>query len=1359
MDVAMTDYSPDKVTPVQDKLDLIKTVRGLDQSGPGEKGENLQNLWTSLAASTGGQFHAAEESSLRWLLKSMNGPSKDAETLRRWPLTWTILECVFQRIPLFSLAKSLADRRFMVVLQLTLKDISQPSTNAPSASSTKRKRSMTKAYVIEELKDQEGCLMTGDALFHALRRLLDRLDSTATQSSHDRIGAEHIRSLFCTTATEAAALASLSLSICNGALKIQDGDHAEGRESWIETISSIWGLHLQGVEDALAVALHLFSPCASILNKLEESISDSECSIREPIRSKWAADTQKFMQRNLILPARALFIARQNFEVMNKALEISEKNIHVAAPALYFLASGVTDYLGEGRLRKGNGDWMKQVFKAVELSIRNREERDVLVQRILECAAKQSMLVDNDDLRFVCREYALHEASTNWNLVADISSCDADVFQLSDDGASLLKEVCERSASSKLDEHDSEAVSRTIGSIVQGFRTGRDFSGFLKLWFKQLCKVEKQKSKSSPWLLVGTKKYGNDDFSTLIEKELSPQQILEVLQWIETEKSHSRSLCLFLNSIAQGILSQAYSDAAGRKLFDLVGDVSKSSSTLTALKWGVVSKTLSWVSLSDRSEIWGSVKKQLSKILTEAPIASRETFESFKCCCQAWVSMNPDDEHVDEPVKLVEAFTTRLAAEVITSSAIKDQDLSLYLESDAEPGYLEEAALEHYLAWFLRGSGRLNRLFYSNKGTMPKTLQNALETPSSHVGQLRAVWGSLLGNENNLNDAKVIGDLIDRLTKSLEEDGNEKRWPAEGSQTWMRALSGIPTDTFTRPQREQIMVLLNKHRANAKKRVSIDGWRLILGLSTKLMSRSTFYEGLNFSDNVEIADAMLDLSSSTSTDDGTLSDLIQVFFIMVSTTIRLMAEHIEDRSLKFFEETREFIADCDNAGDLSPFRLTLLKALVVETTKSPNCRGRPDLASLPGNAQDMLGRCIMDATGYFMKEKKAYDGHNVTADLRLLAAVDAAEALDTLDRVSQLKQSDVRKAEKRSHVAMLAGDLRGWKMQTFLRTYFSSSMDEPRPITFHSLDDLPLKFREPLLTSNVASVTRDMDTPAKTLYLKDLITAFNEGSDTNGQASGIQTVISQLLECPDVQGKGDSFGLADAHGELTSSLLSLKIPSVATLVCRTLCNTLERKPQAMTQWNIELTLSTVCNLSSPDKANQAPVPYAWLCRLVEVIIKKHRLRLEGHHHLLLTTMQALLRHLILGQAVSDAKDQPLQESKAHLYARLVTLICEPTAGAVSRSQHQSALDSATDAAKRSAGRHMYLVLMQYVKLQLEADVPRLVREALEAAMNSVFDISPPEVRKILNDAMDGSGRAILREMYKRYTKFGKWSGV
>lgn len=248
-----------------------------------------------------------------------------------------------------------------------------------------------------------------------------------------------------------------------------------------------------------------------------------------------------------------------------------------------------------------------------------------------------------------------------------------------------------------------------------------------------------------------------------------------------------------------------------------------------------------------------------------------------------------------------------------------------------------------------------------------------------------------------------------------------------------------------------------------------------------------------------------------------------------------------------------------------------------------------------------------------------------------------------------------------------------------------------------------------------------------------------------------------MVESSEFQLQSDQgFNISNVHSSLTSLLL--KQPSNANIICRTLRSLLEKRPQSMSQWNIDITLSTVSDLASDRNASNSTTSYAWLCKLVEVIIKKHRLRLEGHFHLLLSTMQILLQNLVLIQQPTT-KDDLSHEAKAQLYARLITLICEPTAGAVSRSQLHSSLDSATDAAKRSAGRHMYLILVQYVKLQLETNVSTEVRDALEPAMNSIFDITSPEGRKILNDAMDSSGRAILREMFKRYVKFGKWSGV
>lgn len=204
---------------------------------------------------------------------------------------------------------------------------------------------------------------------------------------------------------------------------------------------------------------------------------------------------------------------------------------------------------------------------------------------------------------------------------------------------------------------------------------------------------------------------------------------------------------------------------------------------------------------------------------------------------------------------------------------------------------------------------------------------------------------------------------------------------------------------------------------------------------------------------------------------------------------------------------------------------------------------------------------------------------------------------------------------------------------------------------------------------------------------------------------------------------------------------------------------LEKAPQGVGQWNIELTLETVGAMPNEQKG-PVTIPFSWCCKLIEMVLKKHRHRLEGHYHLLTTALEEMLTSLLRHtHSASSEKALTSDNADAQSYRRLITLVCEPTTGAVSRLQQHSALDSATDTAKRSAGKHMYLVLMQYVKLQLETDVMRSIRDALEPAMNTIFDITPPEGRKILNDGMDASGRAILKDMFKRYSRHGKWTGV
>lgn len=226
-------------------------------------------------------------------------------------------------------------------------------------------------------------------------------------------------------------------------------------------------------------------------------------------------------------------------------------------------------------------------------------------------------------------------------------------------------------------------------------------------------------------------------------------------------------------------------------------------------------------------------------------------------------------------------------------------------------------------------------------------------------------------------------------------------------------------------------------------------------------------------------------------------------------------------------------------------------------------------------------------------------------------------------------------------------------------------------------------------------------------------------------------------------------------------------------ICNILHVILDSNAGHVAQWNIEETLSLVAvicsNCASASRLTTSAKTFYHLCKLVEAILKRYRLRLEGHFHLLIAAMQSLLTALLLhpydsgrgswaAAPLDMGRTYPGWEEDATAYNRLLTLICEPTVGSVTRSHHGGMLDAAADVAKRSAGRQVYLVLTTYVRLQMQVGVPRPVREALEPGVNAMFDVTPGEVRRVMNDGLDKAGREILGDLYRRYRMFGKWTG-
>lgn len=1318
-------------------------------------------LWSKLVASSDESFHAAEESTLRWLLKSMNGNATVAEAMRRHPLTWTMLDCVFTRIPLFSLAKSLADRKFVAVLQQTLKDIATASSDDSKHTAKKRKRSSPAPFGSDETKQPQGRLATAKSLFITLQSLLNRLDDATATTARDNIGAEHIRSLFCMSATDTATLLAPGFSICQLLIDTETYD-LEGSEEWVAVASALWNLHMQGTDDISEVATHLFSIPASILSCLENLSEKGSSNAPTLLKTKWSADLQEFLQRNLVLPCRTTFLNRQDFAAITRALDVSKARIHLTAPSLYFLAAKSSDTNAEGERRKNTVEWMKRVFEEVEKALHQNSDRAALIEIIIRQAIKKSTPVDVKNLREIARGYVLEKESTDWTLLGSIVTCDPAVFQTSGDGSDLLGSICEKISQSTAKDFQ-QPIAEVLGAIRQSYVIRRDLVAFLQLWFTELGKAEENDQvKQSPWFGEGPKCYKGEYLSDLIEKELSASQVSEFVGWLEAQPTQSspNSLCAISDTISEGLKRETFIDAVSLRLFQLTWAACAGLSDLPA-RWRISSRTMRWVKPDGRTAIWQPLNDKVKQTLKKGRLETTETFECFRFCYDAWDALATDTDAVKEPAKLIQSFSERLVKKLMSETSI--QKTAVLDGAKSQNNIFEDgAAASHYLDVFLTGGSRFNRLFSMSNGGVPEPLKNATASSELDIKDKQMLWQKIFSNDMNLNESKLARTLVDQVIEALEQSGKEKRWPGSDATLILQILGRIPLDSFNRWQREKVMNTLNANSAKMMKspaKTTLSSWKQILSLATKMMSRATFYDDMTFDRLVHLAEAMSVCIAKTAADDEEIVESVERFSQMASATIRQMASQVDERSTKYFGECSEYISTvtASKFKKISGLHYSLIKSLISVVARSPNTQGNKTLSKLVVESQGMLAKAIMSVinpliTGEAFPEK-------ITSEERLLllAATDAAPSAAPLAQLYKGKPTSLQTfADSCSH-QMAQGNVIAWKIQTLLRNELPTALQLPAPKTFEMLSPLPQKLRSQLLRGLTDSITKSLRIPERVAYLRDLVDAMRSGCFTDGQTLAIQEVVSQIIGSPEYTGKFDGYDLAAAYSEIVTVLSKAPAPGNINL-CRTLYSLLERKPQAVSQWDVEATLSTVCDLSPVQESDEMQLPYIWLCKLTDVIIKKHRLRLEGHYHLLLTVLQTLLDRLVINE-VGAGEASVSQESKAHAYARLLTLVCEPTAGAVSRTQHQSSLDSATDAAKRSAGRHMHLVLMQYVKLQLTENVPRSIREALEPAMNSIFDITPPEGRKILNDAMDANGRAILREMFKRYVKFGKWSGV
>jgi nucleolar pre-ribosomal-associated protein 2 len=639
----------------------------LDQGDISSTADKLELILSLLKSHNYGSVQAAEEIVVRWLLKKMHGSTEEAERFRRYSVAWQILTLLFSSTPLFSLAKCLADRRFVHVIRVTLSDLSNPKDQAAvqrtgdsdtemadaiGARPTKRAKLNPQPFDLTNLRQLNSCLQAAEAVFAALKSLLGRLEpEDDSKNRYIRMGAEHVKSLFSSNSTELKEIILPALRICELAINSETTNSYDAMSPWISTISTLWDLRLKGQDDLMEFATHLSHMSLVLLHKTRRL---SEINLA---KIPWTEDLGQFLTSYLILPARSAFVNRENVEAIQAAIDTGSPSDTTSCTAVFGLVLAIPLAGSQQSAKRDNEAWIRSVFEIIEhrlRSIDSREDQRAALVTIMNMALDVNAALPLTNLRGLCKDFALPPQNTDWTLLSCITKLNPDVF-IADRPQSLLQEVLEQTISGEtLSDEDLEMVSSFIITLIDGFVKARDLSGFIMLWMNYLSKSASLTS--STWSRY--KMWYNDSLSTrfsqVLENSLNVGQVISILDWLDTHKKlpENAAVNLILAAISTGISQEEYTDAVGLRLAEMIIHRSLQfpiASEVLISRWTIYERTLQWSTPDQVQRIWPEMVLQLketSKTVKESPLLST-SFHAFRCAAAAWISNYPGGEIQD----------------------------------------------------------------------------------------------------------------------------------------------------------------------------------------------------------------------------------------------------------------------------------------------------------------------------------------------------------------------------------------------------------------------------------------------------------------------------------------------------------------------------------------------------------------------------------------------------------------------------------------------------------------------------------------------------------------------------------------
>lgn len=1091
---------------------LIKASRILDQSSAESVPDTLSNLWHLLSGSPTGAYYAAEQLILRWLLKNMNGSSTSAEQFRRYPMAWNVVACIFTRIPIFALPKSLADRRFVPILEQTLKEISNPrdeenassdvemadgTSPPPKGDSKKRKRSPEIKFELESLRTSHGCLRTADCLFLALEKLLAKLKEVPVDApSNVRMGAEHVKSLFSSPAKEAVEILRPILSICDQALSEQESESAENRPSWITIFSGLWDLHLQSSSDATDVAVSLYPTGFIILAKMDRS---KDLVVDPRVKASWRQALRRFFIKNMILPARAAFLNCKDVGIIQEAVNMTSSLPTASSPVLFSLAvspSGTTD---DASGRKDREDWTQKVFEVVEEAMRTAEttRRNDAMKIVLDTALQSRASISLGSLREVCRQYTTENDAIDLSLVPRVADIDVDVFMISAEGQSLLDSIIRQITNlrdAELDASTETDLVKFVVSLAEGSAKARNLPWFIRKWTEviseSLTKDEDFTSVKGIW----SNNQIVETIADLVQPSINTSQLATLLEWLEGREGSCKkgSLLVVTDALTRGVTEEEFVDSVGTRLFDLASKVKLKhlDGSMRARWWRIVERTVSQSELDTVSTLWQTVESDLKKALKKENLADPPALAAFRCCTAFWLANYPKASLESETSAMAWTFLKRLQKDALADS----YRVSFY---DSRR-LVDIAAYSDFSSEFLAGL-----LAYVDEAD-----------PSN-----RSVRSSLL-NEASLGNHKYLTALVSHAISTLaREEGDKSKRTKRQLNTAIRILLDLPSGTLSREQRERVIPSL-LHLANLQvDDTDVETTTSLISLTIKVMNRPTFYEGMKFADLVTLGKTIETVVKSSGASDLATENaykLLKLFEALASVTLKQMTTSWEERDRIYLSEASRVVSGWPvKATKDEAHCYILLRALVnaLETSKAKHqAETVIDLVQLKKRLSTMLANALVSDADLRDGTNPLGQGILTSFSCVLIEQLDVLEAAAVQDSLLPSKG----KLEHLSDELCSKGLKSGWRLKELLYRCFGEDVKDP----LHVCDDVavwrphadssvprPLLAGQNDITRYVEVVLMHMSDETRASYAGAMGKKLRDGNDITGNIIAIHRLL------------------------------------------------------------------------------------------------------------------------------------------------------------------------------------------------------------------------------------------------------------